>query len=210
MTTQETDSRSTDSGNLDLVSGDKEGGTMRDVIHQIGHRPGIRFAAVGALTMFGVALLASPRVAEARPWKVKNVQATICADGKPFFGTPANAKGARKLWCKALSTTVSGAVAYNGKQAWGRWIDCPRSTNVVLNKVTWCQYWNNGASAPEKYMDLGVNGEVKASPNLSLGVEYGPLRAAVESQLHHIHSYWLRVDVTPKGKVKLRGGLYTG
>lgn len=146
---------------------------------------------IGGAALAAAAVLVAPAVSEARPWKTKSVQATICADGKPFWGRPANAKFLQKAKCEIFATTLSGEVKYNGEHAYGRWINAQRwSAPTVKNNVTWKGYWNDGAKAPDRYMDLGVDGEVSVAKTQN--------------------TYWLRIDVRPDGKATLRGGNYTG
>lgn len=129
-------------------------------------------------------LIARPADGARQGWKLKSFKATICAGGKPFWGKP------RGFGCQLLSATVSGQVAYNGKQVWGQWIDCQKDSAGVRNDVKWCHYWNNGGRAPHGYMSLGMNGEVDGS--------VGPFG--------NISTYWVRIDVRPNGTAKLRGG----
>lgn len=158
------------------------------------------------------ALLLTPGSAEAKGWKTKNVQATICADGQPFWGTPRTAGFPRNVLCNAyFATTITAEVAYNGKQAWSRFVSPSRMySGPVRNKITWYGTWNNGAKPPEKFMNVGADGEISGGAKFSLGVNVKYFNASVESELKALRSYWLRIDVTPKGKVKLRGGTNTG
>jgi hypothetical protein len=171
---------------------------------------GSRGAVFGA-ALAAVAVLTAPAISEARPWKVKGVQATICADGKPFWGNPKSAGFPRNALCQIFSTTLSGAVKYDGKHVWGRWVRKDRFyAGSVVNNVTWVGYWNNGGGPPEKFMDLGADGEVSGAATVSLGGEAKNVTASIQTELAALRSYWLRIDVTPDGKTKLRGGTNGG
>jgi hypothetical protein len=99
---------------------------------------------------------------------------------------------------------VTGQVAYNGKAVWGRWRNCDHEATAVTNKVTWCDYWNNGGKAPEKFMDLGANGHVGASSDITISGRKVP--AEISAQLKRDNTYWMRIDVYRNGKARLRGG----
>jgi hypothetical protein len=97
---------------------------------------------------------ANPLVAKKKGWKYKSFQATSCwLGGRPFsqkpnvfFGSP---NGFR---CAVAYVTVSGVVAYNGKQAWGKSINASGGgiggalKGGASVKTTWKGYVNSCAS----------------------------------------------------------------
>lgn len=147
-------------------------------------------ALATAAALIGAALLFAPTgdsdAAAKGEWKYKNVKATICGTGKPAWGGPSSRPG-----CEFIATTVSGQVAYNGKAVWGKWRNCDHQATVATNKVTWCDFWNNGGGSPYRYMSLGANGE-------------GEINAKGVSLRKN--TYWIRIDVRPDGTANLRGG----
>jgi hypothetical protein len=161
-------------------------------------------ASTGAIT-HGLAehRHAAAAVADANPqvkkkkWKYKSFQATSCwLGGRPFsqkpnvfFGSP---NGFR---CAVAYVTVSGVVAYNGKQAWGKSINASGGgiggalKGGASVKTTWKGYVNNGAKKSldggGRYMQLGAN-------------------FAVDLVYRNFNSF-MRINVYPNGKARLAG-----
>ncbi|MFB7739981.1 hypothetical protein ACFC08_37810 [Streptomyces sp. NPDC056112] len=123
-------------------------------------------------------------LAKKRGWKYKTYQATACYGYKhPFWGKKRNTAG-----CTVAYFTLSGEVAYNGKQAWGQWISYGSGHAYGVSvKKTWLGYWNNGAKKRPYYMDLGANGHVSV-------------------KFFEAHDFYLRIDVHRNGTAGLRGG----
>jgi len=123
-------------------------------------------------------------LAKKRGWKYKTYTATACYGYKhPFWGKQRDSAG-----CAIAHFTLSGEVAYNGKQAWGQWISYGTGHAYgVTVKKTWVGYWNNGAKAHPYYMDLGANGRVNV-------------------KFLEGHDFYMRIDVHRNGTASLRGG----
>ncbi|MFB7498761.1 hypothetical protein ACFC09_29440 [Streptomyces sp. NPDC056161] len=123
-------------------------------------------------------------LAEKHGWKYKTYQATACYGYKhPFWGKVRHTAG-----CDVAHFSLSGEVAYNGKQAWGQWISYGTGHAYGVSvKKTWLGYWNNGAKKHPYYMDLGANGHVSV-------------------KFWESHDFYLRIDVHRNGTAGLRGG----
>lgn len=140
---------------------------------------------------------ANPLVKKKKGWKYKSFQATSCwLGGRPFsqkpnvfFGSP---NGFR---CAVAYVTVSGVVAYNGKQAWGKSINASGGgiggalKGGALVKTTWKGFVNNGArkslAGSGKYMQLGANFQVDL--------------------VYRNFNSFMRINVYPNGKARLAG-----
>jgi hypothetical protein len=168
-------------------------------------------ATAGASTTAGMPVLAehggtaaaatdaNPLVKKKKGWKYKSFQATSCwLGGRPFsqkpnvfFGTP---NGVR---CAVAYVTVSGVVAYNGKQAWGKSINASGGgiggalKGGASVKTTWKGYVNNGAkkslAGSGKYIQLGANFQVDL--------------------VYRNFNSFMRINVYPNGKARLVGYL---
>lgn len=123
-------------------------------------------------------------LAQKSGWKYKTYQATACYGYKhPFWGKSRNTPG-----CTVAHFTLTGEVAYNGKQAWGQWIDYGTGhVYGVSVKKTWLGFWNNGAIRSPYFVDLGANGHVSV-------------------KFWGSNDFYLRIDVHRNGTAALRGG----
>jgi hypothetical protein len=138
-----------------------------------------------------------PLVKKKKGWKYKSFEATSCWLGGPpfsqkpnvFFGTP---NGVR---CAVAYVTVSGVVAYNGKQASGQSINASGGgiggalKGGASVKTTWKGFVNNGAkkslAGSGKYMQLGANFQVDL--------------------VYRNFNSFMRINVYPNGKARLAG-----
>jgi hypothetical protein len=145
------------------------------------------FAEHGATA--SVVMAASPStqpLATKKGWKYRTYHATACyASGQPFFGKP---NGAR---CAVAYATLSGVVAYNGKQAWGQFINSSGGgAKTTTVKTTWKGFVNNGAKAPlaggARRMQIGANYHVDLT--------------------YTKFDVYIRISVYPNGTARLSGG----
>ena len=179
----------------DLREGISMSNTLDQIRPAIPRRRGLRMLLLGpllallatctlALPADAATMPATPDTASAAGWHYTSYEWTICG----FTGTVIRGgAGGHKLCQGSGYLTVSGSVAYNGRQAWTQWITCAHgSAKGFTVTVTWCGTWNNGAEKYPYYLDLGANGWF--------------------TDVAGGHSVWLRIDVHPNGSSDARGG----
>ena len=97
------------------------------------------------------------------------------------------------LDARGLLTAGEGEIHWNSSAVWDDWVDCS-DTGAAFGysvEVTWCGVWNNGASSPYNFMDLGENWYVYCCTGSNWGQQQG---------------YWSRIDVYKGGAHQFRGG----
>lgn len=97
------------------------------------------------------------------------------------------------LDARGLLTAGEGEIHWNSSAVWDDWVDCS-DTGAAFGysvDVTWCGVWNNDASSPYNFMDLGENWYVYCCTGSNWGQQQG---------------YWSRIDVYKGGAHQFRGG----